>query len=128
MMTWTTKPHNALSKTLLRQWLMTIASCVSVSCIFDTITIYCVNPGKYVPAISYKIHQENKKGTQPKLPLTGLAIGDGLCDPENQLAYGEFIFQIGLVDEKDRDIIKDISKVIKGYIRAKDWPKAARVN
>ncbi|TRY70301.1 hypothetical protein TCAL_02456 [Tigriopus californicus] len=82
--------------------------------------------GKYVPAISYKIHQENKKGNQPKLPLTGLAIGDGLCDPENQLAYGEFIFQIGLVDEKDRDIMKDISKVIKGYIRAKDWPKAAR--
>jgi len=57
------------------------------------LVLYCVQhsasplvqsyAGKYVPAISYKIHQANmdpfKKLT---INLAGLAIGDGLCDPE----------------------------------------------
>ncbi len=39
--------------------------------------------GKYVPAISYKIHTENMKNPAIKINLKGLAIGDGWCDPEN---------------------------------------------
>ena len=54
--------------------------------------------GKYVPAISYRIHQMNKKEDRPmKMPLKGLAIGDGLCDPSNQLDYGDFLYQVGLL-------------------------------
>ncbi len=40
--------------------------------------------GKYVPALAYKIHTENtKKGRKKRdmVPLKGIAIGDGLCDP-----------------------------------------------
>ena len=47
--------------------------------------------GKYVPAISYKIHQENAVAKR-KINLKGLAIGDGLCDPINQLDYGHFLY------------------------------------
>ena len=39
--------------------------------------------GKYVPAIGYKIHTENMNNPAVKINLKGLAIGDGLCDPEN---------------------------------------------
>ena len=39
--------------------------------------------GKYVPAIGYKIHTENLNNPAVKINLKGLAIGDGLCDPEN---------------------------------------------
>jgi len=39
--------------------------------------------GKYVPAIGYKIHTANMNNPALKINLQGLAIGDGLCDPEN---------------------------------------------
>lgn len=37
--------------------------------------------GKYVPAISYYIHKNNP-AAKVKINLVGMAIGDGLCDPE----------------------------------------------
>lgn len=37
--------------------------------------------GKYVPAISYYIHKNNPTA-KVKINLKGMAIGDGLCDPE----------------------------------------------
>lgn len=37
--------------------------------------------GKYVPAISYYIHKNNPTA-KVKINLMGMAIGDGLCDPE----------------------------------------------
>lgn len=37
--------------------------------------------GKYVPAISYYIHKNNPNA-KVKINLAGMAIGDGLCDPE----------------------------------------------
>lgn len=37
--------------------------------------------GKYVPAISYYIHKNNP-AAKVKINLKGMAIGDGLCDPE----------------------------------------------
>ena len=39
--------------------------------------------GKYIPAIGYKIHMSNKNSSKLFINLKGLAIGDGLCDPEN---------------------------------------------
>ena len=37
--------------------------------------------GKYVPAISYYIHKNNPTA-KVKINFMGMAIGDGLCDPE----------------------------------------------
>lgn len=37
--------------------------------------------GKYVPAIAYYIHKNNPTA-KVKINLAGMAIGDGLCDPE----------------------------------------------
>lgn len=37
--------------------------------------------GKYVPAISFYIHKNNPTA-KVKINLVGMAIGDGLCDPE----------------------------------------------
>ena len=39
--------------------------------------------GKYVPAIAYRIHVENKGNPKVKINLKGVAIGDGLVDPVN---------------------------------------------
>jgi len=54
--------------------------------------------GHYIPAIAYKILQENNKGTIPKIPLTGLGIGDGWTDPILQSNYSPFAYHIGLLD------------------------------
>jgi vitellogenic carboxypeptidase-like protein len=55
--------------------------------------------GKYVPAIAYKIHSE---GAKSNLNLKGIAIGDGLCDPQTMFGYGDYLFQIGLIDENQK--------------------------
>lgn len=39
--------------------------------------------GKYVPAISYKIHTMGQDAKDKGINLQGMAIGDGLCDPRN---------------------------------------------
>jgi len=54
--------------------------------------------GHYIPAISYKILQENNKGTIPKIPLAGLGIGDGWTDPIIQNNYSTFSYNTGLLD------------------------------
>lgn len=60
--------------------------------------------GKYVPAVAHTIHKHNQKG-QFKINLKGLAIGNGLCDPEHQLNYGEYLFQLGLIDAKQQALV-----------------------
>jgi vitellogenic carboxypeptidase-like protein len=55
--------------------------------------------GKYVPAIGYKLHQE--RNSVPRINFKGVAIGDGLCDPETMFHYSEYLYQIGLLDEKE---------------------------
>jgi len=55
--------------------------------------------GKYVPAITYKIHVENPQAKK-KINLKGMAIGDGLIDPYNEWDYGPVMYQFGLIDER----------------------------
>lgn len=79
--------------------------------------------GKYVPAVSHAIKDYNIKA-ETKINLKGLAIGNGLCDPENQLLYSDYLYQLGLIDgngkaqfqvyeEKGREFIKQ-----KKYLEA----------
>lgn len=79
--------------------------------------------GKYVPAISYKIHQENQN-QQMKIPLKGLAIGDGLCDPIHQLNYGEFLYSIGMITNGTRERFFSLQKQTAAYIRKGNLKKA----
>jgi len=76
---------------------------------FQIYTEYASNPfyvtgesyaGKYVPSITYKIHIENQKpDVKVRINLKGMSIGDGLTDPINQYKYGDFLYQIGLIDQ-----------------------------
>ncbi|XP_046585302.1 probable serine carboxypeptidase CPVL isoform X4 [Haliotis rubra] len=65
--------------------------------------------GKYVPAISYKIHMENPTA-KVKINFKGMAIGDGLCDPITMFPkYADFMFNIGVLDESERDYFQSQS-------------------
>ncbi|XP_053965191.1 venom serine carboxypeptidase [Anastrepha ludens] len=56
--------------------------------------------GKYVPALAYHIHlMQNAVDTRVYIPLNGLAIGNGLTDPLHQLKYGDYLYQLGLIDD-----------------------------
>lgn len=43
--------------------------------------------GHYVPAIAHRVWRGNKEGGTPRLQLRGVAVGNGLTDPEVQYAY-----------------------------------------
>lgn len=57
--------------------------------------------GKYVPAVAHTIHKHNQK-SQFQINLKGLAIGNGLCDPEHQLEYSKYLYQLGLIDSQQQ--------------------------
>lgn len=55
--------------------------------------------GKYVPALGHQILL-NRNSCKPNdcINFKGLAIGDGIIDPINQLDYGSLLFQLGFID------------------------------
>ena len=79
--------------------------------------------GKYVPAIAHKIDVMNSKATDPKdkINLKGIAIGDGLCDPVTMTNYGDFLLNIGLIDELDRNYFKQMEEIQVKLIKQKQW-------
>lgn len=81
--------------------------------------------GKYVPAISLKIHQANQMSPKVKINLKGLIIGDGLCDPESMFpAYAPFLYNIGLLDENQQRYFATWSSIAVGYIKSKQFKQA----
>eukprot|EP00062_Callorhinchus_milii_P015095 gi/632964986/ref/XP_007898667.1/ PREDICTED: probable serine carboxypeptidase CPVL [Callorhinchus milii] len=83
--------------------------------------------GKYVPAVGYYIHTHNP-AAKVKINFKGIAIGDGLCDPEVMLGgYAEFMYQIGIVDKRQKESVQQQSDLGVSYIKQKKWVKAFEV-
>lgn len=79
--------------------------------------------GKYVPAIGYTILQNNPTASL-KINLKGLAIGNGLSDPVNQGNYGDYLYQLGFVDVKTRDLLHKYWALVKQYVNEENWSQA----
>lgn len=82
--------------------------------------------GKYVPAISYTIHTNNPSAKQ-KINLVGLSMGNGLSDPEHQLKYGDYLYQIGLIDSSMRTKVQAAEAEGVKMIEEKKWTDAFKV-
>ena len=82
--------------------------------------------GKYVPAVCHCIHKMNPNAKQ-KINLHGLAIGNGLSDPLHQLKYGDYLYQLGLIDSKGRDTFHKYEKMGEHYIKAKKFEEAFKI-
>ncbi|ESO82494.1 hypothetical protein LOTGIDRAFT_134533 [Lottia gigantea] len=83
--------------------------------------------GKYVPAISYAIHTNNPKA-QTKINFKGMAIGDGLCDPETMMdKYASYMYSIGTLDENQRDYFQQQTDTVVNLIKDKDYTAAFQV-
>ncbi|XP_021186633.1 venom serine carboxypeptidase [Helicoverpa armigera] len=79
--------------------------------------------GKYIPSLAMVIHQENAKSSE-KIHLKGMAIGNGYCDPKNQLDYGHYLYQLGLIDDNQLKIFLKYQDEIANRIDQKDWVQA----
>ncbi|XP_044731481.1 venom serine carboxypeptidase [Chrysoperla carnea] len=79
--------------------------------------------GKYVPAFSYTIHTKNPSAGL-KINLQGLAMGNGLSDPGNQLLYGDYLYQLGLVDSNGRDYFHKVEDQCRAFIKGGNWIEA----
>lgn len=82
--------------------------------------------GKYVPAISYTIHKNNPSAAQ-KINFAGMAIGNGLSDPEHQFKYGEYLYQLGIIDGAGRKLFQDAEAQAVSFIQKKEWLSAFQV-
>lgn len=84
--------------------------------------------GKYVPALAYTIHLK-KTAKKEKVPinLSGIAIGNGLSDPLHQLKYGDYLFQLGLIDSNGLKDFHDAEEKGVNCIKTKDMECAFKV-
>ena len=61
------------------------------------------------------------------MPLKGLAIGDGLCDPPRQLDYADYVYQVGLIDESTKKLIQERTDMAKLSMDMQQWHQATAV-
>lgn len=82
--------------------------------------------GKYVPALGYTIHQRNPSA-KIKINLQGLAIGNGLSDPLNQLDYGDYLYMLGLIDINAKAKFDEDEAAAAECVREKDYDCALQI-
>ncbi|XP_072399531.1 venom serine carboxypeptidase-like [Diabrotica undecimpunctata] len=76
--------------------------------------------GKYVPAISYEIHQRNEDA-ELKINLKGLAIGNGFTDPIVQMRYSEYVYQHGLIDLNTKNSLHNLENKAVQAIQSEEY-------
>ncbi|XP_022831429.1 venom serine carboxypeptidase-like [Spodoptera litura] len=79
--------------------------------------------GKYLPSFGLKIHRENAKSKE-KVNLKGIAMGNAYCDPINQLDYGHYLYQLGLIDENESKLFLKYQGEIASQIKQENWEQA----
>ncbi|KAK9935322.1 hypothetical protein M0R45_022428 [Rubus argutus] len=80
--------------------------------------------GKYVPAIGYYILKKNDKSNHV-INLAGVAIGNGLVDPETQVGtHADNAYFSGLINEKQRSEMERYQKEAIRLAKLKRWRDA----
>ena len=62
-----------------------------------------------------------------KINLAGLGIGDGFMSPQDSSIYAEYLFQAGLVGERERDELLADEADMKNYCSRGDYYYAWQV-
>ncbi|XP_054157694.1 probable serine carboxypeptidase CPVL [Oppia nitens] len=74
--------------------------------------------GKFVVALAYKIHTEGKASN---INLKGIALGNGRIDMATQFTFGEQLFQMGLIDENQKNVFINQETKAKNFIKNKQY-------
>lgn len=79
--------------------------------------------GKYIPSLGVEIHNRNMQNKK-KINLKGLALGNAYCDPINQMDYGDYLYQHGLIDDRQRNFFNKMQAEIVKNIKKENWIEA----
>ena len=60
-----------------------------------------------------------------RINFKGVAIGNGLTDPINQLEGFVYLKSTGLIDEKQQDELKLVENKVRQYYKDKNYEKAS---
>lgn len=82
--------------------------------------------GKYIPALGYYIIKMNSQlPKESRVNLGGVAIGNGLTDPEIQVStHAINSFYLGLINEKQTAHLEKLQMETIGFIRRGKWSEA----
>ncbi|KAG2409466.1 Serine carboxypeptidase-like 50 [Vigna angularis] len=82
--------------------------------------------GKYVPAIGYYILKKNENlEASERVNLAGVAIGDGLTDPETQVvSHAVNAYYVGLINERQKNELEKGQLEAVGLIQKRNWSAA----
>lgn len=80
---------------------------------------------KYIPFLGQVIHNENAKiKDNTTIHLKGMLLSSAYCDPINQLDYGNYLYQHGLIDNKELNVFLKYQIEIAVELKKKHWLKA----
>ncbi|KAH0990978.1 hypothetical protein GBA52_002461 [Prunus armeniaca] len=118
-------PRDQLS--VARDLFVAITKFIELDPVFKSRPLYITGEsyaGKYVPAIGYYILKRNAElaaGSQG-VNLHGVAIGDGLTDPEIQVATHDVnAYFSGLINERQRSELEKLQVEAVGFTKAGNW-------
>lgn len=78
--------------------------------------------GHYIPSIGQAVVKYNKGNPAQKIPLEGIAVGDGWTDPINQLSVNDvFAYSLGLVDDVQKLQVQGYQTAAQIAIKAKKY-------
>ncbi|XP_023944818.2 venom serine carboxypeptidase-like [Bicyclus anynana] len=77
--------------------------------------------GKYIPSLAMKIHLSKHN---IKINLKGLALGNAYCDPINQMDYGNYLYQHGLIDFDQNKFFNKMQMAVVEEVRKENWVQA----
>ncbi|XP_026815675.1 venom serine carboxypeptidase-like [Rhopalosiphum maidis] len=77
--------------------------------------------GKFALSLASLIHNDK---TLADIKIDGIAIGNGFLDPETLLCYGDFLYQIGLVDNNTKQEINKLESQGRKAIHDKHFVDA----
>jgi vitellogenic carboxypeptidase-like protein len=82
--------------------------------------------GKYVPAIGYYILKKNAElPSWDRINLAGVAIGNGLTDPEIQVStHAANVYFSGLVNERQKGVLEMLQSEAVALTKAGNWSAA----
>ncbi|KAG5023563.1 hypothetical protein JHK82_019465 [Glycine max] len=119
------KDQNAVAKHLFAA----ITRFVQLDPVFKQRPLYITGEsyaGKYVPAIGYYILKKNAKlRVSERVNLAGVAIGDGLTDPETQVAtHALNAYYVGLINERQKNELEKAQLEAVHLTRMGNWSAA----
>ncbi|KZV50996.1 serine carboxypeptidase-like 50-like [Dorcoceras hygrometricum] len=82
--------------------------------------------GKYLPALGYyTLHKNALLPSEGRVNLAGVAIGNGLTDPEIQVGtHAVHTYNLGLINDKEKSLLEKLQLEAIELVKSGDWSEA----